>query len=329
MAKLGKAAKATARNTPASNGQQQLTGRIVKALSGFYYVAPVGEGRLEVADAGTVQCRARGIFKKRGQTPLVGDLVRYSLTENGEGAVEEILPRVSELARPPVANAELAVLVFAAAEPDLSLLLLDKFLVHVEYAGIEAIICISKLDLANDGHDPQTQSLINEVHRIYKPLGYEIFDTSSEGHVGIEQLHQRLQGGICVFAGQSGVGKSSLLNALVPGLELETNEISMRLGRGKHTTRHVELIRVGESAYIADTPGFSQLDFDELGITELSSSFREFRELAGACRFRGCTHILEPGCAVLEALGEGRIAASRHAHYVLFFGEINDKKRRY
>ncbi|GGG82707.1 ribosome small subunit-dependent GTPase A [Paenibacillus radicis (ex Gao et al. 2016)] len=304
---------------------KQLKGRIVKALSGYYYVLPVEEG----PSGQTVQCRGRGVFKKKGINPLVGDEVYYSLTENGEGTVEEILPRSSELIRPPVSNIDLAILVFSVTEPTLNLQLLDKFLVHIEHTGIEAVLCLSKQDLEKDGSETKEASeAAAAVNRIYSAIGYEVYGTSSRLGEGVEALHERLQGHLAVFAGQSGVGKSSLLNAIVPGLELETNAISNRLGRGKHTTRHVELIDIG-GAYVADTPGFSQLDFAELGIEDLGYCFREMRELSPDCKFRACNHVHEPGCAVLKAVEEGRIEQSRHQHYLLFMAEMKEKKRRY
>ncbi|MCK9859687.1 MULTISPECIES: ribosome small subunit-dependent GTPase A [Paenibacillus] len=300
-------------------------GRIVKALSGYYYVLPHDAESPEQ----TVQCRARGVFKKRGLTPLVGDDVVYSLTENGEGTVEELLPRSSELIRPPVANVDLAILVFSVTEPTLNLQLLDKFLVHIEHSGIEAVLCLSKQDLEQDGEETEEAIAAAEaVNRIYTAIGYEVYGTSSRQGVGVEELHGRLKGHVAVFAGQSGVGKSSLLNALVPGLELETNEISNRLGRGKHTTRHVELVEIG-GGYVADTPGFSQLDFTELGIEDLGYCFREMRELAPDCKFRACTHVHEPGCAVLKAVEEGAVAPSRHQNYLTFMTEMKERKRRY
>lgn len=308
-----------------SNSHNQLKGRIVKALSGYYYVLP-NDAESQQA---TVQCRARGVFKLKGINPLVGDDVVYSLTENGEGTVEEILPRISELIRPPVANIDLAILVFSVTEPALNLQLLDKFLVHIEHAGIEAILCLSKQDLEDGGPGTKAAATaIADVNRIYSAIGYEIYGTSSRRGEGIEAIHDRLKGHLAVFAGQSGVGKSSLLNAIVPGLQLETNAISNRLGRGKHTTRHVELIEIG-GGYVADTPGFSQLDFTELGIEDLGYCFREMRELSPDCKFRGCTHVHEPGCVVLKAVEEGKIAKSRHEHYILFLAEMKDKKRRY
>lgn len=305
-----------------SHKEEEQIGRIVKALSGYYYVRPEGD-----TSDGMIQCRARGIFKKRGESPLVGDLVAYEETDNGEGAVNRILPRSSELVRPPVANVELAVLVFSVTEPTLNLQLLDKFLAHVEHAGLQPIICLSKLDLS--GEDAAGREALESIERIYRPIGYEIYSTSSRLGEGTTELETRLAGHLSVFAGQSGVGKSSLLNSIVPGLELNTAEISNKLGRGKHTTRHVELIRIAGDGYVADTPGFSQLDFQELGVEELSTCFPEFRERAGGCKFRGCTHTHEPSCAVLEALANGEISPSRHEHYLLFLAEMNDKKRRY
>lgn len=298
-------------------------GIIVKALSGYYYVKPVEDESI-VTNAEAVQCRARGIFKKRGESPLVGDRVRYGHTENGEGTVDEILPRHSELIRPPVANVSLAVLLFSLREPDMNVQLLDKFLVHIEHAGLEPLIVLTKGDLAEDDN-----AAIDGVKTLYEAIGYEVRLTSSVSGEGSDELRDRLAGSISVFAGQSGVGKSSLLNRLVPGLELETSEISMRLGRGRHTTRHVELVPLGNGGFVADTPGFSQLDFLELGVEELSSCFREFAELSEDCKFRGCTHLHEPGCAVIRALENGGVAQSRYEHYKQFFNEMKDKKRRY
>ncbi|MFD0959389.1 ribosome small subunit-dependent GTPase A [Paenibacillus chungangensis] len=306
-----------------SKNSHKQQGLIVKALSGFYYVKP------DDANCGeTLQCRARGIFKKRGLTPLVGDRVVYSVTENGEGTVEELLPRTSELVRPPVANVDLAVLVFSVSEPVLNLQLLDKFLLHIEYADIPAVLCLSKQDLQDGGDTEEIAEAISSVHRIYGDLGYDVYGTSSSQGEGIQQLQERLRGHVAVFAGQSGVGKSSLLNAIVPGLSLATNAISNKLGRGKHTTRHVELIDIG-GGYVADTPGFSQLDFEELGIEDLGYGFVEIRELSSDCKFRGCTHSHEPGCAIIAALERGEIEQSRYEHYRLFLAELNEKKRRY
>jgi ribosome biogenesis GTPase len=299
-------------------------GIIVKALSGYYYVMPVEDNGVPSVEGSAVQCRARGIFRKRGTSPLVGDRVSYMLTENGEGMVDEIRKRETELIRPPVANVSLAVLLFSVKEPDMNLNLLDKFLVHIEQAGLEALIVLTKQDLADPAKDT-----VAEVKALYEQVGYEVISTSSRTGEGSELLRDRLAGKISVFSGQSGVGKSSMLNALMPGLTLETNAISMRLGRGKHTTRHVELIPLDNGGFVADTPGFSQLDFLEIGVEELSTCFREFAQFADQCKFRGCTHTHEPGCRVLVAKEEGLISESRYQHYVLFLTEMKDKKRRY
>jgi ribosome biogenesis GTPase len=320
-------------------------GLIVKALSGYYYVLPEdGENMM------SVQCRARGIFKKRGESPLVGDRVLYELTENGEGTVDEILPRSSELIRPQVANVEIVVLVFAVQEPALNLQLLDKFLVHTESAGLDTIICLTKHDLIEDAEDEleaselksndtnsknnslggETSATMNGIIQLYEKIGYQVVVTSAKMGVGIEPILNRLSGRISVFAGQSGVGKSSLLNAMVPGLQLETNQISMKLGRGKHTTRHVELIRLQNGGLVADTPGFSQLDFAQVEEAEhLSACFKEFQPYASECKFRGCMHQHEPGCKVIEAKEQGGIAESRYDHYLHFLTEIKERKRRY
>ncbi|WP_282941727.1 ribosome small subunit-dependent GTPase A [Paenibacillus sp. RC67] len=309
-------------------------GLIVKALSGYYYVLSEEDEQMT-----SIQCRARGIFKKRGVSPLVGDKVLFELTENGEGTVDEILPRTSELVRPPVANVELVVLVFAVTEPTLNLQLLDKFLVHTESAGLETIICLTKQDLVTEDKESEAtvpskgdmlSSGVSHIVQLYESIGYRTVVTSAKCGVGIAPVLDQLAGRISVFAGQSGVGKSSLLNAMVPGLQLETNQISMKLGRGKHTTRHVELIRLSNGGLVADTPGFSQLDFLQIDEAEqLSSCFREFKPHSAECKFRGCLHLHEPGCKVIEAKEKGEISLSRYEHYLQFLTDIKERKRRY
>lgn len=299
-------------------------GLIVKALSGYYYVKP-----MDSALGDTLQCRGRGILKKKEITPLVGDRVIYTSTTNGEGMVDEILPRSTELVRPPIANAKLAVLLFSLREPELNLQLLDKFLVHIEHAGLDTLICLTKEDLLDEEAREQDRDLTTQVSKLYSEIGYRVITTSSLTGNGTDEVKSCLAGEISVLSGQSGVGKSSLLNAMLPGLTLETNEISMKLGRGRHTTRHVELIELENGGYVADTPGFSQLDFLELGVEELSPCFREFRDLSEGCKFRGCSHLHEPNCKVRLAVEEGRVASSRYEHYVQFYGEMKEKKRRY
>jgi ribosome biogenesis GTPase len=309
-------------------------GLIVKALSGYYYVLPellVQDSKSHATsenDQNLVQCRGRGILRKHKTPPLVGDRVIYEVTENGEGMVDEILPRTSELIRPPIANVNLAVLVFSLDEPALNLQLLDKFLVHIEHAGLEALICFTKQDLISDSLDDE-ESDTAKVYRLYESIGYQVLTTSALKQQGVKALLDRLQGTISVFSGQSGVGKSSLLNAMMPHLLLETNIISTKLGRGKHTTRHVELIPLGNGGWVADTPGFSQLDFLQLEVEQLGECFIEFKALAAGCKFRGCLHQHEPDCRVRDALVQGDIAASRYDHYIQFLIEIKERKRRY
>ena len=298
-------------------------GLIVKALSGYYYVLP------ENAIGSPIQCRARGIFRKNGVTPLVGDRVIYIMTDGGEGTVDQILPRSTELVRPQVANADTALLVFAVTEPDLNLQLLDKFLVHTEKAGLQTSICLSKSDLLNQSESQALTDRMSQIRIIYEAIGYPVLECSAKTGQGMEELFKHLAGKITVFSGQSGVGKSSLINALLPGLQLETNEISLRLGRGKHTTRHVELISLPDGGMVFDTPGFSQLDFEGIETEGLSSHFVEFGERLDKCKFRGCLHRNEPECMIIEAVHKGQIAQSRYDHYLIFLQEISGRKRRY
>ncbi|MNJ59544.1 putative ribosome biogenesis GTPase RsgA [compost metagenome] len=211
----------------------------------------------------------------------------------------------------------------------MNLQLLDKFLVHIEHAGLDTLICLTKEDLLDEEAREQDRDLTTQVSKMYSEIGYRVITTSSLTGNGTSEVKSCLAGEISVLSGQSGVGKSSLLNAMLPGLTLETNEISMKLGRGRHTTRHVELIELENGGYVADTPGFSQLDFLELGVEELSPCFREFRDLSEGCKFRGCSHLHEPNCKVRLAVEEGRVASSRYEHYVQFYGEMKEKKRRY
>lgn len=290
-------------------------GKIVKSLSGFYYVAN---------DDGLVQCRGRGNFRKRKITPLVGDEVVFEAENVTDGYVLEVKERKNELVRPPIANVDQALLVFSASEPDFSPLLLNRFLVHIEANEIVPIICISKIDLLNE----ETKQEIIRYAKDYEKLGYKVLLTSTEVKGNVDQLVPLFENRITVFAGQSGVGKSSLLNMIKPDLQLETNEISNHLGRGKHTTRHVELIPIG-SGLVADTPGFSSLDFTDIEAEDLSLYFREMRERVGDCKFRGCTHVSEPKCAVKQAVEAGEICQYRYDHYLQFLDEIKEQKRRY
>ncbi|MFC5712195.1 ribosome small subunit-dependent GTPase A [Thalassorhabdus alkalitolerans] len=290
-------------------------GRIIKALSGFYYVS---------GPEGTVQCKGRGVFRNKKIKPLVGDQVVYKADNYKEGTVTEVKKRKNELIRPPIANVDQALLVFSAVEPAFSPLLLDRFLVHVEESDIDPLIVVTKEDLASE-------EVMKEVARykaIYQKLGYPFYVVSNTSNKGLEEAALHFKDRITVIAGQSGVGKSSFLNALVPELNLETGAISTHLGRGKHTTRHVELISLYEGL-VADTPGFSSLDFQEMDESELSLYFPEMRERLPDCKFRGCTHRKEPGCAVKEALEQGEISESRYNHYLQFYQELSEQQRRY
>lgn len=299
-------------------------GLIVKALSGYYYVLP------DDSLTNTIQCRARGILKLKEISPLVGDRVIYELTENGEGTVNDVLPRFSELTRPTIANVKQVVLVFSIDEPALNMQLLDKFLVHTEQANMETIICFSKQDLIEhfdmkSNHDLDVERII----KMYSDIGYQTVITSAVKEEGMDKLLQLLKGNISVFAGQSGVGKSTLLNKIVPGLQLITSQVSKKLGSGRHTTRHVELIPLLQGGLVADTPGFSQLDFLNIEAEDIAYGFREFRIFAEQCKFRRCLHRSEPNCKVIEALENKEIAEIRYGHYLLFLDEIKDRKRRY
>ncbi|MFC3882621.1 ribosome small subunit-dependent GTPase A [Bacillus songklensis] len=292
-----------------------LKGRIIKALSGFYYV---------LSDGKITQCRGRGVFRKQKVSPLVGDYVTFQAENELEGYILDIEERKNELIRPPIANVDQAVLVFSAIEPEFSPLLLDRFLVLVEANGIKPLICISKIDLVSDEKRPGIEKYAQD----YRNIGYDVLLTSTITEDGISDLLPYLNECVTVVAGQSGVGKSSLLNALKPELELKTNDISASLGRGKHTTRHVELISVG-TGLVADTPGFSSLEFINIELEDLSTCFPEMDRLSENCKFRGCLHLSEPKCAVKSALEEGDIPPYRYEHYTSFIEEIKQRKPRY
>lgn len=288
-------------------------GKIIKALSGFYYVLD-GES--------IIQCRGRGVFRKRNITPLVGDYVEYEAENDREGYVLSVGERKNDLIRPPVANIDQAVLVFSVMEPAFSTMLLDRFLVLIESKNVEPVICLTKMDLAED------RKGLDQYVEDYRKIGYSVVETSSETMDGLHLLEGYLTGKTSVFAGQSGVGKSSLLNAIRPDLALKTDEISSSLGRGKHTTRHVELIPAA-GGLVADTPGFSSLDFDGIELDELSACFPEMADQSSDCKFRGCLHLNEPKCAVKQAVENGEIPRYRYEHYLQFIEEIKERKPRY
>lgn len=290
-------------------------GQIRKALSGYYYVYQDGE---------LVQCRGRGVFRNRGESPLVGDFVDFTKEGDSDGTIMKIHPRTNELVRPPIANVDQALLVFSVKEPDFNTILLDRFLVVLESFNVEPIICLTKMDLLTVEERQRLQQYILD----YQKIGYNIIETFKGDASLMNRLQPILQGNTSVLAGQSGVGKSTLLNTLLPGLNLQTSGISQSLGRGKHTTRHVELIEVA-GGLLADTPGFSSFDFDTIEREELTSCFPEFAALSEGCKFRGCLHIKEPKCAVKEALETGEAKSYRYEHYQQFLQEIIDRKPRY
>lgn len=280
-------------------------GLIMKALSGFYYV-DAGDGSSPVA------CRGRGKFRHAGISPLVGDRVRFTDLGNGSGMLDEILPRKNEFQRPAVANIDQLVIVASCATPVTDPFLIDRATALAESKGCESVICINKTDLEQGG----------ALYDIYHAAGFPTLLVSAETGEGIETLGQLLRGKTTAFTGNSGVGKSSLLNALEARLRLAVGDVSEKLGRGRHTTRHVELFRLRDGAVVADTPGFSSFDTDglETGGTELlARCFREFRPYLDSCRFVGCSHRKEKGCAVLEAVAAGEIPRSRHESYVRLY----------
>jgi len=293
------------------------TGIIVKALAGFYYV----EDKLTKA---VIQCRSRGLFRKQNISPLVGDYVSYTVEKGNDGYVMEVGERKNQLVRPPIANIDLALVVFSASEPSFSVKLLDRFLAVIEDKRIEPVIVITKMDLISE----EELKELTPIWDYYENIGYRIFKTSSKDHQGLRELDGFIKDQTIVICGQSGVGKSSLLNELNTNLDLAVNEISRALGRGKHTTRHVQLHSLGD-ARVADTPGFSSLDLDEMEVEELSFAFLEFDKAAPGCRFRGCLHENEPGCAIKEKTEAGDFLESRYENYLVFLNEIKARKPKY
>lgn len=290
-----------------------LKGQIRKALSGFYYV---------YADGETYQTRGRGNFRNRNITPLVGDEVLFESENLTDGYVLEILPRHNELVRPPVANVDLGVVVMSMVEPTFSFNLLDRFLVTLEYKDIQPVIYLTKLDLLDE---TQKQQVVT-VKKIYEAIGYSVIASENEfGDKTTTELERFFPERLTVFMGQSGAGKSTLLNKISPKLQLATAEISESLGRGKHTTRHVELIPLYDGL-VADTPGFSAIDFLEMSAVELPKQFPEFVEASADCKFRECMHHKEPGCEVKKQVEAGTIAQSRYDDYLQFLMEIENRR---
>ena len=288
---------------------QKTGGRILRSLSGFYDVL-TGEG--------IVTCRARGILRKEGNSPLTGDLVEITV-EKGKGMVEKILPRKNHFIRPAVANVDALVVFAANVNPVTEPFLIDRVAAIAGDQEVPVYLCVNKCDL-----DPAA-----DLVRIYEHAGFPVICTSAETGEGVEALRALLEGKLTAFTGNSGVGKSSILNRLAPGLQLETGEVSERLGRGRHTTRHVELYRLGENTYVADTPGFSSFDTDQMELIlkeNLQYAFPDFGAFLGKCRFDDCSHRREPDCAVRAAVEAGDIEASRYESYLKLYDKASQIK---
>lgn len=291
-------------------------GRIIKALSGFYYVK---------SEEGTIYaCKGRGLFRNKKITPLVGDFVSFERTSDDEGYIKEIAERTNELVRPPIVNVNKAVIVSSITEPKFSAQLLDRFLVVVESKGIKPMIVLTKKDLANE----EELKEVAYYKKMYEKIGYTLVYFSLQEDEVDASLYNFLKEDVTVMMGQTGVGKSTILNTLDPSFGIKTGSISKSLGRGKHTTRHVELHEVN-GGLVADTPGFSSIDFAHVEADSLDRYFIDIKEYANYCKFRTCHHINEPNCAVKQAFEQGELAEERYRHYVMFLEEILARKPRY
>ncbi len=291
-----------------------MQGKIVKGIAGFYYV--------HVVEFGLYECKAKGIFRKDKTKPLVGDNVEIDVLDEAEkkGNITEIHERQNELIRPAVANIDQALVVFAVTKPKPHFNLLDRFLIMMERKEIPVILCFNKKDIAEDAE-------IAQLKEIYETCGYPIVFTSAIEQENVEQVRALLKGKTTAIAGPSGVGKSSLINRIQPEAKMETGSISEKIERGKHTTRHSELIWIEEDTYIMDTPGFSSLYVNDFEKEELKFYFPEFAPYEGRCRFQGCDHVHEPDCAVKAALSEGEIHKVRYENYLEMYKELSEKRR--
>lgn len=285
---------------------ERRTGRIVRSLSGFYEVQ---------TPAGVVTCRGRGSLRRGGDSPLTGDMVEITV-EGGKGMVERILPRKNSFVRPAVANVDALVVFAANVNPVTEPFLIDRVAAIAGDQGVEVYILINKCDL-----DPAV-----DLERIYTRAGFPVIRASAQTGEGVAQLRCLLAGKLTAFTGNTGVGKSSMLNALCPGLELATGQVSQKLGRGRHTTRHVELYALDENTYVADTPGFASFDTEQMEVIlkeNLQYAFRDFAPYLGECQFHDCSHRAEPGCAVRRAVEEGEIEASRYKSYLQLYDQYS------
>ncbi len=281
-----------------------MKGIIIRGIGGFYYV--------KTEDGTVYECKARGIFRKENIKPCIGDNVEI-LADGGKGSIEKIFERSSFLIRPPVANIDTLVIVAAAAEPDPNVFLIDKLTVNAEEAGITPVIAVNKTDLKSG----------NELCAVYRKAGYETFEVSAERNEGTEKLISVLRGKTSAFAGLSGVGKSTLLNMLT-GNCMETGSVSEKIKRGRHTTRHVELLELPFGGFVLDTPGFSSFEVNRIKAAELYKYFPEMREIGDCCRFKGCSHINEPDCEVKKRLFDGKIAESRYESYKELYNKLKN-----
>ena len=289
---------------------KKVTGRIIRSISGFYDVQ---------TQSGTVTCRARGILRKEGQSPLTGDLVEITV-EKGKGMVEKILPRRNSFVRPAVANVDALVVFAANVNPITEPFLIDRVAAIAGDQEVPVYLCVNKCDL-----DPAL-----DLVRIYTRAGFPVICTSAETGEGVQQLRDLIRGKLVAFTGNSGVGKSSILNRLCPELQLPTGEVSEKLGRGRHTTRHVELYRLGEDTYVADTPGFSSFDTDQMDVIlkeNLQYAFPDFAPHIGECQFHDCSHRAEPGCAVRQAVEDGELEQSRYDSYLRLYEKAAQLKQ--
>jgi len=287
-----------------------ISGRIMKALSGFYYV--------KTKDNDIVECKARGRFRKEKISPLVGDVVEISC-DNGKGMIENILPRKNSFIRPAVANLDLLVLLASHVIPITEPFLIDRITAIAGNQSVPVLICINKSDLSSDC----------TLKEIYSNAGYDVILTSAVSGLGIDELREKIKGKAVAFTGNSGVGKSSVLNALNPDLSLKTGEVSSHLGRGRHTTRHIELFELNEDTLVADTPGFSSFDTDQMEIVlkeNLQYAFPDFSQYLGKCQFHDCAHLKEPGCAVTQAVANGSVQRTRYDSYVRLYEKAKEIK---
>ena len=291
-----------------------MQGKIIKGIAGFYYV--------HTGDGSVYECKAKGVFRKDKQKPLVGDNVELDIldTEKKLGHIASILPRKNELIRPAVANVDQALIIFAVTKPEPNFNLLDRFLILMEQKELPCIICFNKQDLFSDEEK-------QELSKIYEKAGHMVLFVSALFKQGVEELGELLEGKTTTVAGPSGVGKSSIINCIQPDIQMETGAISEKIERGKHTTRHSEIIPVNETTYLVDTPGFSSLLLFDLEKEELAQLYYEFSEYEPECKFIGCSHTHEPVCGVKEALESGKISSIRYKNYRLLYEELAGKKK--